>query len=1275
MNNVEFIENKGQWDNNIAYQAKIPAGHLYLEQNELTYQFYDEQDMARLHELHHNSIQTPKLQDYLLNLHAFKVKFLGATTAQINASKPTSDYVNYFIGKDQSKWASNVKKYGEVVYKNLYHNVNLKFYLNENHLKYDFVVSPGGNAAQIQWEYDGVDNVTIENGKLMISTSVNQIIEEKPYAYQLIKGKHKVVKSRFKIEDGVVSIEFPRGYNKTYELIIDPTLIFASYTGSTMDNWGYTSTFDEVGNLYGGGVTFGVGYPTTTGAFQINFNGGNGNYRAGSDISISKFSPDGTSLIYATYLGGSFNESPHSLIVDQNNDLLILGTTASNDFPTTTSGYDTTFNGGASYTSVIPYYIGGSDIVVSKLSTDGSTLLGSTFMGGSSNDGLNPSMSLKHNYADDFRGEIMVDNIGDVYVASSTLSADFPTTPGAFQAIIGGGQDGCVFKLSSDLSSLIWSSFIGGSLDDAAYSIQFDSKETPHITGGTASNDFPTTAGVIQPSFMGGVDGFVTKINTTATNILSSTYLGTDSTEYDQCYFVQLDNADNVFVVGQTEGTYPITPSTVYNVPNSGQFIHKLTPNLDSTIFSTTFGTGSGEVDIALSAFLVNECNYILISGWGGAVNVWHGGAPFSTTNGLPVTLNAIQSTTDGSDYYLTMFGEDASDLIFATFFGGNSSDDHVDGGTSRFDKKGIVYQAVCASCYAATNDFPTTPGAWSRTDNSPNCNLGVFKIDLTRLTADVEAAPAYCLGDTVVFQNLSNGGLSYFWDFDDGSTSTDFEPHHVFDSVGTYSVMLEALDSISCAKRDTDYVDIIIGGPPTAIIDSSYGVCRGDSIQLSISGGRSYVWSPNYNISNDSVPNPTLWPDTTTMYTVITYDSCGTDTSLVTIEVFHKNIDVMPDTMICLGQSVQLYTSVGTNYLWSPSSSLNNPTIRTPMATPTTNTVYTVEITDTNGCVWDTSMTVMVDDNFPIAKASPDASICLGDSITIYASGGTQYSWEPSSSLNTPYDSVTVASPTQTTNYIVEAANGCGGDYDTTRITVNIVNATINDTSVCAGDRANLRVEGGISYLWSPGNEITNNIQPIINDTITFSVLVTDSIGCKTTLETTINTIEKPYVELGADIKTEWGNVVRLNATTNGINYWWSPADGLSCTRCLNPTVNSKEKRTYTLRVQGDNGCFNYDIITIIYDGIIFLPNVFTPDGDGINDIFYAIGVDIVKLDLYIFDRWGEQLFYTNDINVGWDGTYQGRLAETETYVWKVWYEDVLGKRGTLYGTVTLLK
>lgn len=1280
MNNIDFIENKGQWEDNIVFKATIPGGDLYLEENEITYLFYNEGDMERLGALHHHEIKNPTPQDFIMNLHAFKIKFLNAHTEKISAAEPTSDYVNYFIGNDKNKWASNVKKYKEVTYKDIYNNIGLKFYLKEGYLKYDFVVQIGGNPNDIQIDYEGVDEIVLEKGEIKITTSVNEMIEQKPYAYQIIRGKQKEVKCNFKLENNIVSFDFPRGYNKKYELIIDPLLVFCSYSGSAADNWGYTSTFDDAGHLYGGGVTFGNGYPSTTGAFQATFAGGNGNYAGGCDITITKFSPDGTSLIYSTYIGGSGNESPHSLIVNSNNELLIMGTTASANYPVSATAYDNTFNGGVTYTGSIPNYIGGSDIVISKLNPSGTVLLASTFIGGSGNDGLNTGPAIQYNYADDYRGEIIIDVNDNVFVATSTSSIDFPVSAGAFQPNLSGGQDGCVFKLSPNLDVLLWSSYLGGTSNDAAYSLQTNSMAEILITGGTVSADFPTTASTIQPTFQGNVDGWITKINSNATSILVSTFIGTP--DYDQTFFVQLDTADNVFVVGQTEGTYPITPATVYNVPNSGQFIHKLSSDLTSTVFSTTFGTGSGEVDIALSAFLVNECNYIFVSGWGGNVNVWNGGAPFSTTFGLPVTANAIQSTTDGSDYYLMMLDEDAASLKFATFFGGNSSDDHVDGGTSRFDKKGIVYQAVCASCNAATTDFPTTPGAWSNTDNSSNCNLGVFKIDLSLLTADAEVftTPFYCINDTVYFQNLSNGGASYFWDFGDGVTSSLFEPSHVFDTVGTYSVMLIAIDSISCILQDTDYVEVYVGGPPVNIITPVNGICRGDSTQLNIAGGTSYAWTPNYNILNSNTDTPTVFPDTTMIYTVITTDSCGFDTSQVQVVVFQKYVTVDPDTIVCFGESIQINAYGGVIYLWSPPATLNNPNIAGPIATPIEHTTYTVIITDTNSCPWDTTITVKVDSVFPVALGSANGGICEGDSINIYASGGVFYSWSPTSTLTNPNDSSTMAFPSQTTNYVIEVSNACGVDYDTVLVQVqNIIASIVPDTIVCAGNTVNLWAIGGVSYFWYsiqyPSYSTDSSINPIINVPDTFYVDVTDATGCTLTLSVFADTLALPTLELGDDVETKWGTLVTLNPITNGINFWWSPATGLSCTTCQNPIVTATETSTYYLITQGVNGCYNYDTITIYFDGSIYVPNSFTPDGNGVNDFFYAYGKDIVEFEMYIFDRWGEKLFYSDDMSIGWDGTYQGKLAKNDVYVWKVIYEDILGTSGTLYGTATLIR
>jgi len=428
---VEFKENKGQWENNVLFKAKLPGGQLYLEQNKLTYQFYNENDIVRIGDLHHGWIKNPQASDSIINLHAFEVQFLNAQIPFTRAQHPCADYENYFIGNDSTKWASNVKKYQDVTYQNLYQGIDLKLYsANDNGFKYDFIVAPNADANQIQLQYNGQNNLSInKEGQLMVTTSVNTLVEQKPYAYQLINGKEKEVKCNFKLEGNTLSFDFPKGYNKSLPLIIDPALIFASYSGSTIDNWGFTSTFDQAGSLYGGGVAFGLGYPTTLGAFQITYNGGY------TDVSITKFNKFGTDLIYSTYIGGSSRDNPHSLIVNHNNELVVFGTTQSINFPTTSS-YDFTPNGGY-------------DIFVAKFGVNGNVLLGSTYVGGTSDDGMNYGNPLKYNYADEYRGEVVVDANNYVYVASTTRSTDFPTTTGVINpTFIAGdlGQNACVFK-------------------------------------------------------------------------------------------------------------------------------------------------------------------------------------------------------------------------------------------------------------------------------------------------------------------------------------------------------------------------------------------------------------------------------------------------------------------------------------------------------------------------------------------------------------------------------------------------------------------------------------------------------------------------------------------------------------------------------------------------------------------------------------------------------------------------------------------------------------
>jgi hypothetical protein len=274
------------------------------------------------------------------------------------------------------------------------------------------------------------------------------------------------------------------------------------------DNWGFTATYDLAGNGYSGGIVFGVDFPVSTGAYQVQFGGGQ------LDIGILKYSPDGTQGLYVTFIGGADMELPHSLIANEYGELIIFGTTGSSNFPVTAGAYKTDFSGGppTTFENGFISVANGTDIFVSRLSADGSALLASTFAGGGGNDGFNSALDLVFNYADEIRGSVWVDEENNILVGTSTSSTDIPTGT-SFQPAFGGGtQDGVIFKFNENLNQLLWASYLGGSGDDGIFYLHVDNARKIVVTGGSTSTDFPTGGNAFEVDYQGQTDGFVTRI-------------------------------------------------------------------------------------------------------------------------------------------------------------------------------------------------------------------------------------------------------------------------------------------------------------------------------------------------------------------------------------------------------------------------------------------------------------------------------------------------------------------------------------------------------------------------------------------------------------------------------------------------------------------------------------------------------------------------------------------------------------------------------------------
>lgn len=861
---VKFIENKNQWPGSIIYSADLPSGTLYLKNNAFQYFLYDKGAIADLHLKSHQSHMYENGEDECIEKvevasHQYLVNFINSNDdVEISGDQQFPEYYNYFIGENPSDWASHVKAYSVVSYQNLYEGIDMRVYSLGNDLKYDLIINPGGQSNHIALEYMGLDDMYIYDADLIIETSLGIVREQKPYAYQDIEGVRVPISCNYVLDCGILSFDFPEGYNKQYSVVIDPLLIFSTYSGSNADNWGNTATPGENGKLYSGGITnhFRGGldlgeFPATVGALQTTWGGI-------WDVAIIKYDSSGSQVEYATYLGGSGSEVPHSMIMDNDENLIVMGSTNSTDFPITQNAYQTNYNGGTSLETILgETFTNGSDIFIAKISKDGTLLRESTYFGGDENDGQNRTGGpLTRNYGDQQRGEVFIDDSNNIYITSVTKSEhlfDDMTINSFARDYNGGMSDGILVKFDPSLENMIWGGYLGGSGDDAALAVKINKDNQVYVAGGTNSSDFETSIGGLHETLQGAEDGFVAFINQDGTQIIGATYLGTSS--YDQVYFLDINENGEIYVLGQTRGNYPISAG-VFNNPGGGQFIHKLNADLSFTIFSTTFGTTNrNEPNISLTAFLVSDCDNLFVTGWGNSQgNFVSSNYMRLDTRGLPVTSDALNTTTNGDDFYLMVLDTDAKELLYATFFGGAEALVHVDGGTSRFDKSGVVYHSVCASCFGGSS-FPTTEGTWSNQNGSGSgCNNAAFKFDLASLRARIQTnsialdspgVTTLCFPNQIVFENVSIGGEIFEWDFGDGSSQvlSDTNPViHEYPNPGSYEVTLTAIDENTCIGIDVAQVTVNFTESSFLVIDDGE-ICSGNEFVLEAYGGTGYTW------------------------------------------------------------------------------------------------------------------------------------------------------------------------------------------------------------------------------------------------------------------------------------------------------------------------------------------------------------------------------------------------------------------------------------------------
>ncbi|MCC2547209.1 gliding motility-associated C-terminal domain-containing protein [Hymenobacter sp. BT175] len=1268
---LEFIRNLGQWPAPVQYTADFKGGRLFLEPSGLTYSLLSAVPHG------HQAAAMPDATTEL-KAHAVRVTFVnGRKQPALSAANQTAEVRNYLRGNDPQHWARAVPGFRQVRYADIWPGIGAHFYENQRQqLEYDFELAPRTEPGSIRLQYAGADGLKLTpEGSLEIQTSVGVLRELPPRAWQTdASGRRQAVACSYVLDGQTVGFALG-AYNRQLPLTIDPTIVFSSYTGSTASNWGFTATYDAQGNMYSGGIVFGAGYPATPGAFRTTFGGV-------MDIGIIKYNTAATgpaARAWATYIGGAQADFPHSLVIGSQGDLFLLGTTSSTNYPTSATAFDRSFNGG---TGIDPFGFGppydlpgGSDLVVTRLSANGSTLLGSTFLGGSANDGLMPPglTPLVRNYGDAFRGDILLDAADNIYLASNTASPNFPITNGLGGSYRGGTQDAVVCKLDPTASTLIWSSFLGGSGSDAAYSLQLDGQGSVYVSGGTTSTNFPTTPGTLHPAARGGVDGFVARLSGAGNLIQKATYLGTP--DFDQGYFLQLDAAGQVYVLGQSLGSYPVTPN-VYQNPNSRQFIHKLDPDLTTTAFSTVFGSGRPLIDISPTAFLVDQCNRIYVSGWGGGEN---GQPPFSnsTAINLPTTANAAQRTTDGDDFYLLQLAPDAARLDYASYLGQTGGiGDHVDGGTSRFDPRGYVYQAVCACSSTGSASFPVPPGAntYSRVSgNGQECNNVAFKFNFETVTVTAGTDRTVCEANPVPLTGSPAGGV---WTGPGVSGSVAagfvFTPTPALLGVQTLTYTVSGFGP--CGGVSTLRLTVV--PTPTAAFltptQSSYcisTVTPGVTLTATPAGGTFSGPGVTGTLFNPSVAGPGTH--------VLTYTVNANDCTLqATKQVTVIRAVAGPNITACTNGAPVTLGGTPTGGVWSGpgvSGTSGSGFVFTPAQVGSFTLTYTA--TGAEGC---TSAATLFAQVLQAPNFTPPVlpTFCRASTTPVPLTAGAIWSGPGVQSGFAGYTFTPAAAPAGTFTLSYRTGFGICDQTGTVPVTVSspAVISMPPDTVLCPGVTQPFRLRAApAGGTWSGPNVTSAGVfTPPAGFTglVTLTYSVTTG-GCTTTAVRRVSVAPPPLfpAQWEAALCAEARQApltVRFSDPFNSFSpVRWDFGDGSQGTGNNVTHVYASPGR-YTPRVirPFNNGLCSVqlDLPAIAVTEAYPVPNIITPNGDGKNEYFVA--TNGCPAGLQVFSRWGNKVFeaaqYRNDWNGAGlaDGVYYYLLRDAEGRTVKGWVE-----------------
>jgi hypothetical protein len=730
---LAFEANQGQTDPRAKYVARGSECTLFLTANDAVFALRSSSQSAAQMSRKYGSGSALQITSHTAEgdlTAAIRMRLLGGNPrAQIAGSNELRGRTNYFIGNDPSKWRANVPQYARVSYRDVYPGVSMALYGVQRQLEFDFIVAPGASPAPIRLGVSGANGITMDDaGNLLLSSSAGNVLLHKPIAYQEKGGARYPVEACFVLTANYQVAFRVADYDRSRELVIDPSVSYATYLGGTLEDDSNAIAIDSGGNAYVTGQTTSTNFPIVLGSYRTT--------NAGSlDVFVTKISADGSTLLYSTYVGGSGNDAGNAIAVDASGNAFVAGETASaTDFPTTNGALQTAFGGG------------GLDAFEFELNSAGTGLTFSTYLGGN---------------GDDVANGLALDGSGNTYIVGSTTSTNFPTH-NPVQVAGGGTSSGFITKLNSSGTALVFSTYLGGSGNDFAAGVALDSSNNVYVTGATQNPSFRTTLGAFQTTCgsdgtcNGGLpDAFVTVFKADGSGFVYSTYLGGESA--DQGYGIAVDSAGDAYVTGATlSSDFPLK-SPIQKTYGGSQdaFVAALNPAGSALLYSTYLG---GSLNDTGTGIAVDGANNIYVTGQTGS-------SDFPTANPTQTNLSG------DNDAFVTEINSAGSQFLFSTYLGGslneNSAISISDG--SIFAIGAIAVDKAGANIYVTgdtfSTDFPTTHSAYQPNNGGPGyADAFVAKYSQSNFTiATSPLSPASVNSGASAMSTISVGAVNGF--------------------------------------------------------------------------------------------------------------------------------------------------------------------------------------------------------------------------------------------------------------------------------------------------------------------------------------------------------------------------------------------------------------------------------------------------------------------------------------------------------------------------------